>query len=39
MSVFHVPWKQPFIKTKVYLKLQWMSEQVSDSTNNCSEKP
>ena len=38
MSVFKVPWEQPFIKTKVYLNSQWMSDQASDS-NNCSEKP
>lgn len=39
MSVSQVPWKQPFIKTKVYLNIQWMSDQALDSTNNCSEKP
>lgn len=39
MSVFQVPQKKLFIKTKVYLNFQWISDQASDSTNNCSEKP
>lgn len=39
MSVFQVPWKQLFIKTKVHWNFQWISDYASDSTNNCSEKP